>query len=141
MVELLFKDEVYTLIGAAMDVYNELGSGFLEPVYQEAFELELLTRNIPIVPQKELTIKYKEQLLKKTYVADLVAYGEIIVEIKALERLSSREESQLINYLKATGMQLGLLINFGAKNGLEWKRMVNSKQPQTLRENSRRLAG
>ena len=141
MVELLFKDEVYTLIGAAMDVYNELGSGFLEPVYQEAFELELVTRNIPIIPQKELTIKYKDQLLKKTYVADLVAYGEIIVEIKALEKLSSREESQLINYLKATGMQLGLLINFGAKNSLEWKRMVNSKQPQILRENSRRLVG
>jgi len=135
MAELLFKDEVYMLIGAAMEVYNELGAGFLEPVYQEAFELELVARNIPITPQKELTIKYKEQLLRKTYIADLVAYGEIIVEIKALEKLSSREESQLLNYLKATGMQLGLLINFGAKNGLEWKRMVNTKMPQAIRKN------
>ena len=139
MTELLFKDEVYSLIGAAMEVYNELGAGFLEPVYQEAFEIELVTRNIPIVLQKELKIRYKEHLLKKTYVADLVAYGKIVIEIKALERLSSREESQLINYLKATDMRLGLLINFGAKNSLEWKRMVYTNRPQTIRENSRRL--
>lgn len=127
MSELLFKDEVYALVGAAMEVYNELGPGFLEPVYQEAYEIELLSRNLPFTPQQELLVNYKGHILKKTYVADFVAYSKILIEIKALDRLSSREDSQLINYLKATGMQLGLLINFGYDNRLEWKRIVHTK--------------
>ena len=127
MAELLFKDEVYALIGAAMEVYNKLGPGFLEAVYQEAYEIELLNRNLPVASQQELLIKYKGHILKKTYLADFVAFGMIIVEIKAMDKLTSREESQLINYLKATGMQLGLLINFGSDNSLEWKRIVLTK--------------
>ena len=127
MAELLFKDKVYALIGAAMEVYDKLGPGFLEAVYQEAYEIELLNRNLQVVPQQELLIDYKGHILKKMYLADFVAFSKIIIEIKTMDKLTSREESQLINYLKATGMQLGLLINFGFDNGLEWKRIVLTK--------------
>ncbi|RMF32695.1 MAG: GxxExxY protein [Chloroflexi bacterium] len=125
---LIYKDEVYALVGAAMEVYNTLGPGFLEPVYQEALEIELAERHIPFKPQQELRIAYKGRYLRKTYVADFVVFDKIIVEIKALNRLTSREEAQLLNYLKATGMQVGVLINFGAANRLEWKRMVLTRR-------------
>jgi GxxExxY protein len=123
MSELLFKDEVYAIIGAAMEVHNELREGFLEPVYQESMEIELTKRAIPHTSQKGLPIKYKDRLLKKHYVADFVAFEKIIVEIKAIDQLTNREEAQLLNYLKASRFELGLLINFGGKK-LEWKRMV-----------------
>lgn len=129
--ELLYKDEVYAIIGAAMDVHNNLGPGFLEPVYQEAMEIESLARKIPALPEQKLLIQYKAASLKKYYEADLICCEKIIVEIKALDKLTSREESQLLNYLKATGLPLGLLINFGAHNDLEWKRMVLTSTKQT----------
>lgn len=128
--ELIYKDEVYAIIGAAMDVYNNLGPGFLEAVYQEAMEIETTSRKIPTLPEQKLHIEYKGTPLKKFYEADLICYGKIIVEIKALDRLTSREESQILNYLKATGMQVGILINFGAHNDLEWKRLVFSQNKQ-----------
>jgi GxxExxY protein len=84
-IDLIYKDEAYTLVGAAMEVHRVLGCGFLEPVYQEAMEIELSLRGIPFVPQKELPVRYKEQLLKKRYIVDFLAYDKIIVEIKALE--------------------------------------------------------
>jgi GxxExxY protein len=124
--ELLYKDEVYAIVGAAMEVYNTLGPGFLEAVYQEAFEIELTERDIPFESQQELLILYKGRQLRKTYLADIVAFGKIIVELKALDCLTSREEAQLLNYLKATGLELGVLINFGAAGKLEWKRMIKS---------------
>jgi GxxExxY protein len=126
MSELLFKDEVYAIIGAAMEVHNQLGVGFLEPVYQEAMEIELSSRSIPFMPQQEIQIHYKDRDLNKTYRADFLVFNEIIVEIKAIDGLSGHEESQLLNYLKATRLELGLLINFGG-NKLEWKRMVRTK--------------
>jgi GxxExxY protein len=97
MTELLLKDGVYAIVGAAMEVYNVLGVGFLEAVYQEALELELQSRSIPFVTRKPLTISYKEHQLAKEYVADFVCYDQIIVELKALDRLSGKEESQVIN--------------------------------------------
>jgi GxxExxY protein len=127
MPELLLKDEVYTLVGLAMEVYNALGSGFLEAVYQEALEIELANAGVPFESQKELLIFYKGAVLKKTYFADIVAFSQIIVEIKALSHLTSHEEAQLLNYLKATGRKVGLLINFGAEHNLEWKRMVRTR--------------
>ena len=127
MTELLYKNEVYAIIGAAMDVYNELGPGFLEAVYQEALEIELAARQIPFVPQPELPVFYKGQALRKYYVADFLAFSKIILEIKALSHLSSNEESQLLNQLKATCLEVGLLINFGAPNDLEWKRRAYTK--------------
>lgn len=122
--KLLFKDEVYAIVGAAMDVHSTLGAGFLEPVYQEAMEIEQGLRTIPFESQKRLKIKYKDRFLEKDYVADFVCYGKIIVEIKALDRLLGKEEAQLINYLKATGLRVGVLLNFGNPSGLEWKRFV-----------------
>jgi len=128
MPELLLKDEVYAIVGAAMEVHRENGPGFSEAIYQECLQMELAARQIPFAVQKELPFYYKGQLVDKTYIADLVAYDKIIVELKALDRLTPREESQVINYLKVSKMQVGVLINFGASS-LEWKRMVLSRRP------------
>jgi GxxExxY protein len=122
--ELLYRDEAYAVIGAAMEVYNQLGPGFLEAVYQEALEIELSERGIPFVSQQELRILYKERPLKRTYTPDLVCYDKIIVELKALDRLTNKEMAQVLNYLKATGFRLGLLVNFGNSDKLEWERRV-----------------
>lgn len=127
MTKILLKDEVYAIIGAAMEVHRYLGHGFLEPVYQEALEIELKEHGIPYVAQQEIPVFYKGRRLIKSYVADFIAYNQIIIEIKALPRLSPHEVSQIINYLKASGLELGLLINFGATS-LEWKRMVLTKR-------------
>jgi len=122
--DILFKDEVYRIIGAAIEVHKELGNGFLEAVYQEALETELASRDIPFKSQVSLRIRYKEKLLRKEYMADMVCFDSIIVEIKALAKLGGSEESQIINYLKATSLRVGLLINFGSAGKLEWKRFV-----------------
>ncbi|HLE16408.1 MAG TPA: GxxExxY protein [Anaerolineales bacterium] len=121
--ELLYKEEVYEIVGAAMEVHRQLGCGFLEPVYQEAIEIELMNHGIPFIAQKDLLILYENKPLKKSYIADLVIYESIIVEIKAISHLTSIDEAQLLNYLKATGLRVGVLINFGS-NSLEWKRMI-----------------
>jgi GxxExxY protein len=124
MAELILKDEVYAIIGAAMEVHNVLGAGFLEPVYQEAMEIEERVRGIPFESQKPLQVRYKEHVLTKHYLADQVCYEQVIVEFKALDRITGREEAQLLNYLKATGLRLGLLINFGNPSKLDWGRYV-----------------
>lgn len=124
MTELLFKDEVFEIIGAAMEVHKQLGNGFLEPVYQQSLEIELGLRDIPFEPQKRLHLFYKGVELRKEYQPDFVCYDKIIVEIKALDRLTNIEIAQIINYLKATKLRLGLLINFGSNGRLEWKRFV-----------------
>ena len=124
MTELLLKAEVYAIVGAAIEVHRELGSGFLKAVYQEALEIELQARAIPFESQKTLTIYYKGHQLSKKYNPDLICYGQIIVDLKVLDRLSGKEESQILNYLKATGLRVGLLINFGSPNRLDWKRYV-----------------
>jgi GxxExxY protein len=122
--ELLYKDEVFKIVGAAMEVYNELGPGFLEAVYQEALEIEFLRQAMPFDSQKPLPITYKGQRLNKSYVADFLVYEKIIVELKALERLSGTEEAQVLNYLKATGLRVAVLLNFGRVGELEWKRYI-----------------
>ena len=128
MAELLYKDEVYAVIGSAMEVYNQLGPGFGEAIYQEALEIELGSRKIPNRPQHDVFIKYKGTKLKQFFKPDFLCFDKIIVEIKALDRLTSREEAQLLNYLKATNLPVGLLINFGSHNDFEWKRMVLTDQ-------------
>ena len=107
-----------------MYVYNTLGSGFLEAVYQEALELEFAKRNIPYEREKELSICYDGVVLKQTYRADFVCYGNIIVELKAVAHLDDTHRSQVFNYLNATGYKLGLLLNFGNADGLEFERKV-----------------
>ncbi len=116
----------YAIIGAAMEVHRQLGCGFLEAVYQEALEIELLVRNIPFRSQVELPVTYKGRMLKASYKSDVIAYEAVIVELKALSHMTNTEEAQVLNYLKATGHEVGLLINFG-RLSLEYKRMVRSK--------------
>lgn len=99
---LIFKQESFEIIGAAMEVHNELGSGFLEAVYQEALALEFDKRNIPYEQEKLIEVNYKKQKLSKHYVADFICFNKIIIETKALSELIGNHESQVINYLKAT---------------------------------------
>ena len=124
MSELILKDEVYAVVGAAIEVHRELGPGFLEGVYQEAMQFELSARSVPFEAEKPIRIGYKGQPLSQKYFADLICFDQIIVELKALSRLSGVEQAQVLNYLKATGFKVGLLINFGSLGKLEWKRFV-----------------
>jgi len=119
----LYKDETYAIIGAAMEVHKILGAGFLEAVYQEALEKEFLLQKIPFEREKQLKILYKGQELSKYYVSDFLCYDRIIVETKALSALTNEHFSQVINYLKATGNEIGLLINFGQQS-LDYKRII-----------------
>lgn len=121
--KLIYKDECYKIIGACMAVHNELGCGFLEPVYQEALAIEFELQGIPCHKEFEITIKYKEHTLGKVYKADFICFDKIIVELKALSVLTGDHTSQLINYLKATGFKVGLLVNFGASS-LQYQRYI-----------------
>jgi GxxExxY protein len=118
----------HAIIGAAMEVHSQLGSGFLEAVYQKALALELSARDVPFRSEMELPVHYKGHKLEVSYRADFVCFEKVVVELKALARLSGIEESQLINYLKATGLETGLLVNFGAKS-LEYRRFTTKPNP------------
>ena len=115
--------ETYSIIGAAMNVHNELGTGFLEAVYQEALEIELKKLDIPFSREEEIPLFYKGEKLKKYYIADFICYNKIVVELKALQNISNTELSQVINYLKATNLKRGLILNFG-NISLQHKRVV-----------------
>ena len=124
MTELIYKEECYKVIGACMEVYNEMGFGFLEAVYQECLELEFGDRNIPFSSQHELQLKYKTQVLNSVYVPDFICFEKIIVEIKGVSEVNDSHRAQIINYLKATGIQLGVLVNFGQRGKLQYERVV-----------------
>ena len=102
----------YAIIGAAMEVHCQLGCGFLEPVYQEAIAIEFVRRNIPFVKEIRLPLEYKGQVLETKYCADFICFNSVVVELKALARMGGTEDAQVINYLKATGHEVGMLINF-----------------------------
>ena len=121
---IVYKEEAYKIVGAAFNVYNTLGAGFLEAVYQEALEIELQRRDIPYEREKELKIAYDGVELKQTYKADFVCYDKIIVELKAVSALDDVHRAQVYNYLHATGFKLGLLLNFGYPGELEYERIV-----------------
>lgn len=121
---IVYKEESYKIVGAAFKVYNNLGHGFLEAVYQEALEIEFERQGIPYEREKELSIVYDGIQLKQTYKADFVCYGKIIVELKAVSELVDAHRSQVYNYLHATGYRLGLLLNFGCSDELEKERIV-----------------
>lgn len=121
--EFIFKEECYKIIGAAMEVHKALGRGFLEPVYHEALKIEFEQEGIPWSDEVLLDIKYKGRILTKKYLADFICYGSIIIELKAVDKLIPEHVAQVVNYLKATEMNLGLLINFG-HNSLQYKRVI-----------------
>ena len=121
---IVYKEEAYKIMGAAFNVYNGLGHGFLEAVYQEALEIEFQKQGIPYEREKELKIYYNGMELKQTYKADFVCYGKIIVELKAVSTIDDAHRSQVYNYLHATNYKLGLLLNFGSSDELEYERKV-----------------
>ena len=131
--DFIYENETYQIIGAAMEVHKTLGLGFLEAVYQEALEIEMTKRKIPFVPQKKIQIQYKDVLLNQYYVTDLFCYDKIIVELKAVSTILPEHEAQIINYIRATGIKLGLLFNF-VEESLYFKRFPNlypiRKNPQ-----------
>jgi GxxExxY protein len=121
----------YAIIGAAMEVHRQLGCGFLEPVYQEALAIEFRTRSVPFVREVKLSLAYKGQALEASYSPDFICFDSVVVELKALSRMSGTEEAQVINYLKATGHEVGLLINFGTRS-LEHRRFVLTKSVKSV---------
>ncbi len=129
--KLIFPDEAYAIFGACFEVYNQMGNGFVEPVYQECLEIELGLKTIPFVPQQELVLRYRGRSLKRKYIPDFVCFGKIIVEIKAVSALTDEHRAQVHNYLAATGYQLGLLINFGHGKGVQYERIVYTRPPNS----------
>jgi GxxExxY protein len=122
--EFIHGDETYEILGACFEVYKEKGYGFLEPVYQECLQLELDALDIPFRAQPELKLTYKGSPLQQTYRPDLICYDKVIVELKAVKALMDEHRAQLLNYLKATGLRVGLLINFGHYPKLEYERLI-----------------
>ena len=122
----MYKEEGYQLMGAAFEVYNQLGYGMAEEVYQQSLEIELELRKIPFRSKAELPIYYKDQRLQTLYKPDLLVFEGIVVELKAVVDLISNHEAQLFNYMRISRKQVGYLINYGHKGGLQWKRFILS---------------
>jgi len=122
----------YAIIGAAMEVHRELGCGYLEPVYHEALTIEFESRGIPFKREAPVEISYKDRKLAHCYRMDFLCFDSIVVEIKALSKLGGIEEAQVINYLKGTGLEIGLLLNFGTTD-LEYRRFANSASAKSAR--------
>jgi GxxExxY protein len=122
----MFKEEGYKLMGAAFEVYNQLGYGMAEEVYQQSLEIELTLRGIPFHSKRELPVFYKERQLQTCYKPDLVAFAGIIVELKAVTSLITDHEAQLFNYMRISHQPVGYLINFGSKDELQWQRFILS---------------
>lgn len=122
--ELLFREEAFRIIGACMAVHKDKGNGFAEPVYQDALEIEMELNGIPFDPQRNFAVTYRGRTLRHTYTPDLLCFDKIIVELKAAKCLTDEHRGQVLNYLKVTGLKLGLLVNFGSHPRLEWERIV-----------------
>ena len=122
----MFKEEGYKLMGAAFEVYNQLGYGMAEEVYQQSLEIELALQGIPFQSKHALGVFYKGQTLDVCYVPDLFVFGGIVVELKAVTELISEHEAQLFNYMRIARQVVGYLINFEHKGELQWKRFIVS---------------
>ena len=122
--DIIYKDESYKIVGAAFEVYREKGCGFLEPVYQECMEIELRLQGVPYVTKKPIGLEYKGCPLRSTYEPDFLCYEKIVLELKAVVELADEHRAQVQNYLKATGMKLGLLVNFGHYPKIQMERIA-----------------
>jgi GxxExxY protein len=123
-IELLYKEESYKIVGACFEVYREKGCGFLEPVYQECMEIELRLQGVPYVQKKSLALEYKSCPLLSTYTPDFICHEKIVLELKAVTGLTDEHRAQVQNYLKATRLKLGLLVNFGHYPKAQVERIV-----------------
>jgi GxxExxY protein len=128
MTEIVYKKESYAINGACFEVYNEKGCGFLEPVYQECLAIEFEYQRISAVAKPLLVLSYRGRILKQTYEPDYVCFEKIIGELKAVSALANEHRAQLLNYLHATGFELGLLVNFGHYPGLEYERIARTQR-------------
>ncbi len=122
--KILYKDESYRIVGACFEVYNEMGCGFLEAVYQECLEVEFRLQHVPFKERAAFNLEYKGRPLRQRYTPDFICFEKIILEIKAVKELTNEHRAQIHNYLKATKMKLGLLVNFGHYPKLEYQRIV-----------------
>jgi GxxExxY protein len=128
MTEIIYKEESYAIVGACFEVYNEKGCGFLEAVYQECLGIEFEYQKIPAIGKPSLTLSYRGRTLTQAYQADYVCFGKLIVELKTVSALVDEHRAQLLNYLHATGFELGLLVNFGHYPKLEYERIAKTQQ-------------
>lgn len=128
MTEIIHRKESYAIVGACFEVYNEKGCGFLEPVYQECLGIEFEYQHIPAIAKPSLVVTYRGRILTQVYQPDYVCFDKIIVELKAVSALIDEHRAQLLNYLHATGFQLGLLVNFGHYPELEYERIAKSQR-------------
>ena len=131
MTEIICKKESYAIVGACFEVYNAKGCGFLEPVYQECLAIEFEHQGIPAISKPLLTLSYRDRVLSQTYQPDFVCFEKIILELKAVSTLADEHRAQLLNYLYATGFELGLLVNFGHYPKLEYERIAKTEQTKT----------
>jgi GxxExxY protein len=127
MPELIYKEESYKIIGACFEVYTDKGAGFYEPVYHECLGIEFELQGIPAVSKPKQELEYKGRKLQQTFEPDYLCHRKIIVELKAVAELLNEHRAQVLNYLKATGFQLGLLVNFGHSPKLQYERIANTK--------------
>jgi GxxExxY protein len=138
--DILYFNEVHTIVGCAFRVYNSLGSGFLEAVYRDALMIEFRDTNIPAVAEKHLDVYYNGEKLPSTYKTDIICYDSIILELKANAKLTKSDSAQLLHYLKATGIKAGILFNFGKKGKLEWMRFVYTDEKYLKNENIKEIS-
>jgi GxxExxY protein len=131
MPEIIYKEESYAIIGAWFAVYNDKGCGFLEPVYQECLGIELECQRIPAIAKPSLSLSYRGSVLLQTYQPDYICFEKIILEIKAVLKLTDEHRAELLNYLHAAGFQLGLLVNFGHYPKLEYERFAKTQRMQS----------
>jgi len=134
MTQIICKKESYAIIGACFEVYNTKGCGFLEPVYQECLAIEFEHQRIPAISKPLLTLSYRDRVLRQTYQPDFVCFEKIILELKAVSTLADEHRAQLLNYLHATGFELGLLVNFGHYPKLEYERIAKTEQTKTKKD-------
>ena len=131
MTEIIYKKESYAIIGACFEVYNDKGCGFLEPVYHECLAIEFEQQGIPAISKPSLTLSYRGRILMQTYEPDFICFGKIVLELKTVSGLADEHRAQVLNYLHATGFDLGLLANFGDYPQLEYQRIAKTRSTNT----------